>query len=1078
MVDVLTVSGGRGPRAPLAERVRNEVTGADIMRPYSMTAEALGHLGNRLEEANEPYQEAAGAKSVEMDEDGNPRVNFRFGFTRGDRAFNAGARQAALAKWKTGFADEMQQLRVQHANDPEAFRAAAEQFVKRAGKSDPLLAPFMEQEAESITSQHYRGLLTDRQSNDRQRFSNDLKARETHITGQLERLFEEGGGNTPEAQALLGELFDMRGQLAGNPEFAYSDVQRGIDDERTTQHLQALAVVGEFRRQYRETGDLAGTIAAAEERISQLGLPPDQAQRYLAQVTQRNSAAAEIRRIQKQEATEAADAMIAALPFDSSIDGRQVDETVATLRRLGAHGQATKLEAARIVNDLSAVFESGTAAEKSAALTGLRERVAARAGTGSQIDSAQVLRDFEGFRSKPYWDVNAYRVGYGSDTITREDGTVVRVTKDMRVTRADAERDLARRSKEFERGIVSDIGSEAWEEAPENVRAALKSIAYNYGSLPRSVARAAASGDPEALAEAVEGLKGHNDGVNAGRRQREADMIRGGGVAGSAAYVEATRQLQAKYNDSAVELWGGIKRAFEQGYSPTADELDELVAMFPLISNDKTRKEISDRLQQEGALDALSGVEQFRLREMIADSEAAAAAGDLDPAQRELLGAMDRRAQEQEQRLANDPLSLALGAGPLASEIGTGTREAVGPLRFDDHQALGQQLGVRGVAARAISGFHRRPLGSVLRPDDVPQIRQMLQSGDAGTVAAFFGAIEGLDTDLLAATLSDSKLAESISGLMKSTDPQKYGAAMSGMDQLLRRNEAMFVQAFGNESVALVRGWQDSLSFATEAEQARVLARRLDGSQPAIVREWEAEAETFARKKSAADIAPELLGTFERAWRGEIPAFQGRAALENDYRQLLKENMVLTGDVDAAHSAAITQLRASWGTSSVNGGRIMKHAPERFYPTIDGSHDWMRDQLRADIAERIGAPEEGAGRSRFEGAVARAEAFASGREELQYSLVATPGTQADIAAGRPPVYQVVYVDPNTGMLETVQWRGDHDLAMEPERARLRSLRRGDDAARDRGRSNVDDPEFNAGRRGIEELNRRRNEGID
>ncbi len=30
-----------------------------------------------------------------------------------------------------------------------------------------------------------------------------------------------------------------------------------------------------------------------------------------------------------------------------------------------------------------------------------------------------LLRNFEGFISKAQWDVNAHRVGYGSDTITR-----------------------------------------------------------------------------------------------------------------------------------------------------------------------------------------------------------------------------------------------------------------------------------------------------------------------------------------------------------------------------------------------------------------------------------------------------------------------------------------------------------------------------------------------------------------------------------------------------------------------------------------------------------------------------------
>ena len=49
--------------------------------------------------------------------------------------------------------------------------------------------------------------------------------------------------------------------------------------------------------------------------------------------------------------------------------------------------------------------------------------------------AAELLRQKEGLRSKPYWDVNALRAGYGSDTVTRPDGSVQRVTKDTVVTR-------------------------------------------------------------------------------------------------------------------------------------------------------------------------------------------------------------------------------------------------------------------------------------------------------------------------------------------------------------------------------------------------------------------------------------------------------------------------------------------------------------------------------------------------------------------------------------------------------------------------------------------------------------------
>ena len=156
--------------------------------------------------------------------------------------------------------------------------------------------------------------------------------------------------------------------------------------------------------------------------------------------------------------------------------------------------------------------------------------------SGGAGDAAEILRREEGFREKPYWDVNAWRVGYGSDTITRADGSVVKVTKDMRVSREDAERDLQRRlSSEFGPRAAGQVGADTWNKLPRNVRAALGSVAYNYGSLPGSVVAAARGGDVEAIAGAVESLS-----ANKGRRQREAAIIRTGVAPGGDATFTAS----------------------------------------------------------------------------------------------------------------------------------------------------------------------------------------------------------------------------------------------------------------------------------------------------------------------------------------------------------------------------------------------------------------------------------------------------------------------------------------------------------------------------------------------------------
>ncbi len=145
-------------------------------------------------------------------------------------------------------------------------------------------------------------------------------------------------------------------------------------------------------------------------------------------------------------------------------------------------------------------------------------------------DALGLIREFEGFRTDPYWDVNALRTGYGSDTVTRADGSVQKVTEGTRVTREDADRDLQRRVEtEFMPIAANAVGQETWANLAEPQRAALTSIAYNYGKLPESVAAAVQSGDPQAAASAIAALGSHNDGINAGRRKKEAEIFASAG---------------------------------------------------------------------------------------------------------------------------------------------------------------------------------------------------------------------------------------------------------------------------------------------------------------------------------------------------------------------------------------------------------------------------------------------------------------------------------------------------------------------------------------------------------------------
>lgn len=140
-------------------------------------------------------------------------------------------------------------------------------------------------------------------------------------------------------------------------------------------------------------------------------------------------------------------------------------------------------------------------------------------------DVMELIKGFESFRSTPYYDVNAYRVGYGSDTITLADGTIQKVTKGISISVEDANRDLTRRIGEFQQGIRGQIGGSTFDAFNNSQQAALTSIAYNYGSLPDRIVQAIRTGSTESVYNAIKGLGTDNGGINAGRRAQEAELF-------------------------------------------------------------------------------------------------------------------------------------------------------------------------------------------------------------------------------------------------------------------------------------------------------------------------------------------------------------------------------------------------------------------------------------------------------------------------------------------------------------------------------------------------------------------------
>jgi len=141
----------------------------------------------------------------------------------------------------------------------------------------------------------------------------------------------------------------------------------------------------------------------------------------------------------------------------------------------------------------------------------------------------QVIAGFEGFRPNAYYDRNAWRVGYGSDTVTNPDGTVSRVTPTTTTTQDLAQANLQQRTAQSQQSVINSIGQTAWDNLSPEAQAAATSVAYNYGSLTHlpTLVRALQSGDPATISQAIAARGVDNGGINAGRRTAEAALVAG-----------------------------------------------------------------------------------------------------------------------------------------------------------------------------------------------------------------------------------------------------------------------------------------------------------------------------------------------------------------------------------------------------------------------------------------------------------------------------------------------------------------------------------------------------------------------
>lgn len=520
------------------------------------------------------------------------------------------------------------------------------------------------------------------------------------------------------------------------------------------------------------------------------------------------------------------------------------------------------------------------------------------AGAGETGASSNAADDFisgnESFIPTPQLDGppenRVWRVGYGSDTITTEDGKKVTVTPGMRVTRADADRDLARRRKETQEGIIFDIHPEAWEALSEGSKTALTDMAYNYGSLPKDVAAAARAGDVARLAAVVRGHagdKGNGEpGRNAQRRYKEAAMIESGkGGEARPGYYEFLSQ-EAKLtliNSAEADIANQDQAVATQARQAEADAR-------------------AAAQQRKGEIDL--GIEQGQVSREAILNETAIDDGD----KAELI-------RKWESHEADN-----ISAAEVWDAISRGA-----PLPDKSEKGLDQLFKAGGGGEALVKGD----------PKAVATVQTLWDKGQAMPPAAK-SALEGM--------IQSDKPQRVIAGLsildqLQRSNPPAFDTTFGAPTS---KALLYYQDHIGDDPATIV----DGIRKASDPQTIKARQPLIDMALKQL-RDDNVTAETIAAKFDPNTYwfgKPGVAtGTYKTP--GGVRAIQDKGLLERDYARAYSE--AYADDPDNAEKNAMTMVGRTWGVSEINGGNLMRFPPERYNPVLDGK--WMKKDLEADL---------------------------------------------------------------------------------------------------------------------------------
>jgi len=1039
-------------RFVVTQAPQSSVSARDVAGPSNAFGSGMQALASGIEEGLAPVAQEAGKAAVSRDADGKPYVDRSFPiFGRLGEVFGNSARAAFAAQTNSTLQTDLQThtnkflLPVEQGGfggDVDAWSKAGEAYVKqraanyRGGDQTAVL-----QEGMQILDQYRRGVLNTKLQKDTISQRDTINARMDSLATDMANLAFDGGTKTDAFQKAWAERQALRATMTGDPRFNYTQAESERDARRDLSMMEAESITGVARRSYEKDGNLARAQADAEKALNELpGLKPEEKIAWLGKINSHLVSANAARAEHINDLKEEAGSLAAVMTTTGKWDDKRVDSLAAELRANRQFHAASVLEGARTIAQGAPAIRSGTADEATATF---------RKATGVDVPSAPGT--IGGV-------IEAAAARHGEDPALLKKFAQIESRFDPNAVNKSVPYDKAAK------GLFQFIPS-TWKQyggganpldANANADAAARLLKANRETLTTGLGRPPTDGElylahqqgaagamallrnPNAPAASVVGdaavsLNGGWPGITAGQfaqlwttkydKTSVSNRVNAAVDAWRSDPARSTviREFQTLMNTRTREAWKGITDTWDAGpgYKPTDQQLADLSKLMPYANDETLRKEIRDRLELEakkGTL-AASGATLQQLGDVFRQFDEAARDGLASPADVRFIAAQKAMNDKREKMVADYPADY--GRNFLDKrDVGD-----VPQIFYGSPDTFAASMAARARAVGLVKQVEPQAGDNPFLMGEQGTIAKMLPNMPAAAAQGLVQAmVQEFSPVQLRAAMKDPDLKAAVLGLTKSMDPARMKVGFDLLDKLDRDNPVAFKTDFPGTDKQLDI-WKAKTEYLPPDEVVRQMRELQSPAARKAREEAEAAGQKLVEKWGASDVAGQFDGWVVRNTprigtqppvSAQTPVIQGE--MVNEWKDLFSTYWAELGDETQAKELATKRLAVKWGQTTVGSmgvgqTRVMPNPPERYFPAIDGSHDWINRQLNEDVIAAMGDAGGPGGKG------VRTQAFgvpltpeqqtAHNKATADKTIVTDNQTQADIAAGRPPSYQVV-----------------------------------------------------------------------